>query len=573
VADTQGLPAHLKAHLQALDRSPRPLELGLRGPARDERAALAAAGSMGLDYVVLDLWARGLDPEVDDISLREPALPVQVWNSRVVGRGAQPSSATVALGWARHTGLAAVILPLADDDRAAAVQLGRSLAARPTPGPAVWVQVPWTPAGFKIWRVVSALVGHHPEVSVCLETTRRAPAAALLESWRREVPACVAIRSEPTTKAVQDALTYLFGGRTKRAYLDGAEAQAAGEAVQGCFKAAWAGVAPADLMAVDHGDPLMDPVQPLRDHIGAAIYQHFEQVGPKYEAYERAMVRALQARRAEAPVRVAVLGAGRGPLVDVVLRAAGSTGVQVDLTAVEKNPHAASTLRQRAAAEWGGRVQVQEADMRTLAETARFDLTVSELLGGFGDNELSPECLQGMQRWLRPGGASLPASSTSYLAPAQAEFLWSGAQRSAGGLDVPVGVHLDRASLLSDYQRCFHFTHPEAEADDDLQRQVTLSFVAKAEGLVHGFIGTFDAAIDADEVFGNHPDVQVNVASGWAPLFFPLRVPVRVKKQEKVTMAMWRVRDAGRVWYAWALLDPVPGAVQNANGQAASLAL
>lgn len=528
---------------------------------------------MGLDYVVLDLWGPGQDPAVEDISLREPALAAQVWNSRVVARGAHPSTATTALGWARHTGLAALIFPLADDDRAAAVQLGRALAARATPGPAVWVQVPWTAAGFKIWQVVSALVGHHPEVSVCVETSKRAPSDAQLMAWRREVPACVAVCSAPKTKGLQDALTTLFAGRTKRAYLDGAEAQTAADAVKGCFKAAWAGVAPADLMAVDHGDPLMDPVQPLRDHIGAAIYQHFEQVAPKYEAYERAMVRALGARRAQAPVRVAVLGAGRGPLVDVVLRAASKARVQVDLTAVEKNPHAAGTLRQRAAADWGGQVQVQEADMRTLAETPRFDLTVSELLGGFGDNELSPECLQGMQRWLRPGGASLPASSTSYLAPVQAEFLWAGAQRSAGGLDVPVGVHLDRAKLLSDYQRCFHFTHPEADAEDDLQRQVTLSFVAKADGLVHGFVGTFDAAIDAEDVFGNHPTVQVNVASGWAPLFFALRVPMRVKKQEKVSVAMWRRRDAGRVWYAWAALDPVPGAVQNATGQAASLAL
>jgi hypothetical protein len=42
---------------------------------------------------------------------------------------------------------------------------------------------------------------------------------------------------------------------------------------------------------------------------------------------------------------------------------------------------------------------------------------VSELLGSFSDNELSPECLDGAQRLLKPGGISIPASYTSFLAP------------------------------------------------------------------------------------------------------------------------------------------------------------
>jgi hypothetical protein len=34
---------------------------------------------------------------------------------------------------------------------------------------------------------------------------------------------------------------------------------------------------------------------------------------------------------------------------------------------------------------------------------------VSELLGSFGDNELSPECLDGAQRFLKPDGISIPS--------------------------------------------------------------------------------------------------------------------------------------------------------------------
>jgi hypothetical protein len=42
----------------------------------------------------------------------------------------------------------------------------------------------------------------------------------------------------------------------------------------------------------------------------------------------------------------------------------------------------------------------------------------SELLGSFGDNELSPECLDGAQRFLKEEtGISVPVSYTSYIAP------------------------------------------------------------------------------------------------------------------------------------------------------------
>lgn len=40
-------------------------------------------------------------------------------------------------------------------------------------------------------------------------------------------------------------------------------------------------------------------------------------------------------------------------------------------------------------------------------------------IGSFGDNELSPECLDGAQRFLKRDGISIPSSYTSFLAPFQ----------------------------------------------------------------------------------------------------------------------------------------------------------
>ena len=51
------------------------------------------------------------------------------------------------------------------------------------------------------------------------------------------------------------------------------------------------------------------------------------------------------------------------------------------------------------------------------------DILVSELLGSFGDNELSPECLDGAQKFLKPTGVSIPTSYTSYIGPIQVRLL------------------------------------------------------------------------------------------------------------------------------------------------------
>ena len=73
---------------------------------------------------------------------------------------------------------------------------------------------------------------------------------------------------------------------------------------------------------------------------------------------------------------------------------------------------------------------------RPLREDERADILVSELLGSFGDNELSPECLDGGCRFLKRTGISIPASYTSYITPLSsaklhAEVLNSGTAAAA----------------------------------------------------------------------------------------------------------------------------------------------
>lgn len=76
-------------------------------------------------------------------------------------------------------------------------------------------------------------------------------------------------------------------------------------------------------------------------------------------------------------------------------------------------------------ARWGDRVSIVAADMRYWEAPKKADILVSELLGSFGDNELSPECLDGAQRFLREDGISIPSAYTSYLQPVTTFKLWN----------------------------------------------------------------------------------------------------------------------------------------------------
>ena len=108
--------------------------------------------------------------------------------------------------------------------------------------------------------------------------------------------------------------------------------------------------------------------------------------------------------------RIAVVGAGRGPLVQGAINAliAAGDGRKAHILAIEKNPNAYVTLQDRISEDWKeysnvATVELIFGDMRIIdmEDENKVDILISELLGSFGDNELSPECLDGAMRLLK----------------------------------------------------------------------------------------------------------------------------------------------------------------------------
>ncbi|KAI1084652.1 Skb1 methyltransferase [Whalleya microplaca] len=382
-------------------------------------------------------------------------------------------------------------------------------------------------------------------------------------------------------------------------------------------------------------DWLQSPLQPLSDNLESVTYEVFEGDPVKYQQYELAITAALRDWRArgkptsslggDGAVVIAVAGSGRGPLVTRALRASENTGVPVQVWAVEKNPNAYVYLLRQNAREWGGRVRVVKTDMRawkgpllsspspsnhtnnhdpttTTPQHGKVDILISELLGSFGDNELSPECLDGIQHVLAaPHGLSIPASYTAHLSPIATPRLHADVRsRGADGVCTPWVVRLFALDYVAArgvpergrFQTAWEFAHPLPEktmarvaarreggvvgggggsmvggvgANDHNARFAHLVFVCRARGVVHGLAGFFEAVLyDGGEGKGGGNGGKVELSTlpemmerkskdmiSWFPIFFPLKQPLYFPPDTELEVSMWRQTDDAKVWYEW----------------------
>ena len=119
--------------------------------------------------------------------------------------------------------------------------------------------------------------------------------------------------------------------------------------------------------------------------------------------YQEAIYSALiENFKEEDKITLMVLGAGRAPIVHAAFKAADKADRKVHVYAVEKNPNAIVSIRQYMLTNQKNaqRMTLVHADIREWTPPTLADIIVSELLGSFGDNELSPECLEPAQKYI-----------------------------------------------------------------------------------------------------------------------------------------------------------------------------
>lgn len=321
-------------------------------------------------------------------------------------------------------------------------------------------------------------------------------------------------------------------------------------------------------------DFLQAPLQPLADNLESQTYEVFEKDPVKYVRYEEAMRAAVldMAKTRPLPLVLMVVGAGRGPLMDGAIRVAAATGVPLRLYAVEKNPNALVTLRNKRFSHPGwDAVTIVESDMREWAAPEKADIIVSELLGSFGDNELSPECLDGAQRFLKDDGISIPYSYTSYVAPVATSKLFNEVKdyEDVKHFEIPYVVKMHNFYQMSPSKPCFTFTHPNKAARIDNTRYACVSFTNNVPTIIHGVAGYFQAMLYKDINISINPQTFSDGMFSWFPVFFPIRTPVVLQSPGlTVDVHFWRQTDRNKVWYEWAVTAPSTSTpVHNPNGR------
>ncbi|KNZ52585.1 hypothetical protein VP01_350g1 [Puccinia sorghi] len=349
--------------------------------------------------------------------------------------------------------------------------------------------------------------------------------------------------------------------------------------------------------------------KPLADNLDSVVYEGFEKDPVKYSKYEEAIFRALCDRPVETTQVLVVCGAGRGPLVEAALRAARRADRVITVTAIEKNPNSYLTLQERLRTEWDPEVvQLWFGDMRDYHPADPIDIIISELLGSFGDNELSPECLDGVIRWLSSDGISIPSGYCSFVAPLASTKIYSRVLE-LGKFETPYVVMIHSAEIISaqggpdgemdKVQETWSFAHPRTDlvfshitgvpiTNFHNARSSHLTFHIPQPSVCHGLAAYFRATLYGNVTIETHPESRMSREMlSWFPMFFPLKVsflnpvalfskkkkkkqePIYCPKNSELDVHIWRLTDqVGRkVWYEWSVeafaIPPVRPIKQN----------
>ncbi|POW08915.1 hypothetical protein PSTT_07163 [Puccinia striiformis] len=315
---------------------------------------------------------------------------------------------------------------------------------------------------------------------------------------------------------------------------------------------------PIESFAAGYLDYLQAPLQPLADNLDSVVYEGFEKDPVKYSKYEEAIFQALCDRPADATQVLAVCGAGRGPLVEAALRAARRADRVITITAIEKIPIRTS---QRLRTDWDPEVvKVWFGDMRDYQPIDPIDIIISELLGSFGDNELSPECLDGVIRWLAADGISIPCGYRSYVAPLASSKIYSRVLE-LGKFETPYVVMIHSAEIISaqggpdgemgKVQETWSFAHPRTDLvfSHDTGVPITnfhnarsshLTFHIPQPSVCHGLAAYFRATLYGDVTIETLPDTRMSREMlSWFPMFFPLKEPIYCPKNSELDVHLW----------------------------------
>ncbi|VDO08253.1 unnamed protein product [Rodentolepis nana] len=527
------------------------------------------------------------------------------------------------LAWAAHLSLSAIHIPLRHANNVKLAQLLTAFIKSQVTPSRFWITVPMclptrgdcedtASSPWHWWNELVTLAG--PTVSeslfLVLEVTPDLPEESVISRWISEPVAALALSTNlfisnskgfPILSRPHQAILRRFLKLNAQVILTGESWHERGlvvyrQYINWIWKCTCEARSSYEKQSLGYENRLQEPLQPLQDNLSSATYDVFQMDPYKYKAYEEALNLALLSRSnpggdgvnpAVNKQIIYILGAGQGPFVDASLQASRRSGCPIRIYVFEKNRNALLTLKQRLQTEWANEdVHLVPGDMRCLDKppAEKADIFVSELLGSFGDNELSPECLDGAQHMLKDGGISIPASYTSYIAPLQSQHIHINALRAESyskfsdriqeSSETPYVVRLTNCKILAAPQEAFTFTHPRKDlATGSNERYCTRTFISNDDGVIHGIAGYFEAVLYENVTLSILPDRHSPNMFSWFPMVFPLNTAIPVKAGQEIKLHLWRCVSPRHVWYEWAVTEPQTSKIHNSAGSAYKIGL
>lgn len=500
-----------------------------------------------------------------------------------------------------------------------------------------------------VWNEFQTVIPVNSKVSLSLELMPDLPSEEEQKRWTGEpvtfirLPSRVFVQTKKCKAAIPPAhqkfLTYLRKNRDITFVYDGPET--GGHSLKDIAHYCKATLT----RIINLGDPvselwrstfdkLQNPLQPLRDNLQSGTYEMFEKDPVKYEYYYRAIYDAIydkihginsggediemttsspgkgekekktsdtwkaksvdEEKAKNTNLTILVVGAGRGPLVTSSLKAAREAKLtSVTIHIVEKNPHAILTLKSKMETVWPiqfpnlGKLFLHHVDMRQFNPSEKADIVVSELLGSFSDNELSPECLDGVYNAVKDDAICIPQSYTSHLHPIMSSKLYVGVYGLAESSKIPIDTLLQSHFVVNirnfyspcDTKEVFTFSHlnpsvrKESEKNFHNKKFIQLKFDNQLDYYCHGFAGYFTTQLYDSVKLSIRPNDYTKELSSWFPVYFPIVKPFLVRANEGITVNMWRQTDGRIVWYELCVTSPFLCQIQNSAGKHHSIGL
>lgn len=345
---------------------------------------------------------------------------------------------------------------------------------------------------------------------------------------------------------------------------------------------------------------LVPPWQPQAAYVSEEGYKGMHTDPVKYKAYNNALRSWVQQHThttrgyTTQGLSVVVAGGGFGQLAHQCLLVLHEFNLMPHshVLILEMNPLAIAELDNRRSGEWlqwsrnitiwGGDMRdVRLADLPEIKHMNRVDAIVSELLGGFGDNELAPECLYNLEQQAvelnrslgLPNPACFPCKIESWLAPV------SSISAETNDLKEKMSViNTEWPVPIAEPKRLYEIGFPQqpvVSANEIAQFSCRVTFDALQDTICTGFAGYLQVYLDAASQMYNPQAAQAPAFSNvyrhetpdlreWNPVFFPVKIPFR--GGGRITVEFTRRSDDARVWYEWAVFHNGREERNNADG-------